>query len=49
MNALPVCANINLDYFTSRAFPNAFGSGSKLPMNIAAGIGLMTGSKSDLK
>ncbi|MGZ3781713.1 MAG: putative inorganic carbon transporter subunit DabA [Pseudobdellovibrionaceae bacterium] len=49
MNALPVCANINLDYFTSRAFPEAFGSGSKLPMNIVSGIGLMTGSKSDLK
>lgn len=49
MNALPVCANINLDYFTSRAFPDAFGSGSKLPMNIVSGIGLMTGSKSDLK
>ncbi|HEY8270469.1 MAG TPA: putative inorganic carbon transporter subunit DabA [Pseudobdellovibrionaceae bacterium] len=49
MNALPVCANINLDYFTSGAFPEAFGSGSKLPMNIVSGIGLMTGSKSDLK
>lgn len=49
MNALPVCANINLDYFTSRAFPDAFGSGSKLPMNIVSGIGLMSGSKSDLK
>lgn len=49
LNALPVCANINLDYFTSRAFPDAFGSGSKLPMNVASGIGLMTGSKSDLK
>ncbi|MGZ3771415.1 MAG: putative inorganic carbon transporter subunit DabA [Bdellovibrio sp.] len=49
MSALPVCANINLDYFTSRAFPEAFGSGSKLPLNIVSGIGLMTGSKSDLK
>ncbi|MGZ3804656.1 MAG: putative inorganic carbon transporter subunit DabA [Pseudobdellovibrionaceae bacterium] len=49
MSALPVCANINLDYFTSGAFPEAFGSGSKLPMNIVSGIGLMTGSKSDLK
>ncbi len=49
MNALPVCANINLDYFTSRAFPEAFGSGSKLPMNIVSGIGLMTGSKGDLR
>lgn len=49
VSALPVCANINLDYFTSGAFPEAFGSGSKLPMNIVSGIGLMTGSKSDLK
>lgn len=48
-NSLPVCANINLDYFTSTAFPKAFGAGSKLPLNIASGIGLMTGSKSDLK
>lgn len=48
-NALPVCANINLDYFTSSAFRKALGSGSKLPLNISAGIGLMTGSKSDLR
>jgi uncharacterized protein YbcC (UPF0753/DUF2309 family) len=48
LNALPVCANINLDYFTSRAFPKALGAGSKLPLNIAAGIGLMPGSKGDL-
>lgn len=48
-SSLPVCANINLDYFTSGAFPSAFGSGSKLPMNVAAGLGLMTGSKSDLR
>lgn len=49
LNALPVCANINLDYFTSRAFPEAFGSGSKLPLNIVSGVGLMTGSKGDLR
>jgi hypothetical protein len=49
LSALPVCANINLDYFTSSAFPEALGAGSKLPLNIASGIGLMTGSKGDLK
>jgi len=49
LNALPVCANINLDYFTSAAFPEAFGAGSKLPLNIASGIGLMAGSKGDLR
>lgn len=49
LNALPVCANINMDYFTSAAFPYAFGAGSKLPLNIAAGIGLMPGSKGDLR
>ena len=49
LNALPVCANINLDYFTSKAFPEALGAGSKLPLNIASGIGLMPGSKGDLK
>lgn len=49
MNALPVCANINLDYFTSAAFPRAFGSGTKVNMNVAAGLGLTSGTKSDLK
>lgn len=49
MNALPVCANINLDYFTSAAFPRAFGSGTKVNMNVAAGLGLTAGTKSDLK
>jgi uncharacterized protein YbcC (UPF0753/DUF2309 family) len=49
LNALPVCANINLDYFTSSAFPEALGAGSKLPLNIASGIGLMPGSKGDLR
>lgn len=49
LNALPVCANINLDYFTSSAFPKAMGAGSKLPLNIASGIGLMPGSKGDLQ
>lgn len=49
LSALPVCANINLDYFTSRAFPRALGAGSKLPLNIASGIGLMPGSKGDLQ
>lgn len=49
LNALPVCANINLDYYTSAAFPKAFGAGSKLPLNIASGIGLMSGSKGDLR
>jgi len=49
LNALPVCANINLDYYTSAAFPDAFGAGSKLPLNIASGIGVMTGSKGDLR
>lgn len=49
LNALPVCANINLDYYTSAAFPKAFGAGSKLPLNIASGIGVMSGSKGDLR
>ncbi len=49
LNSLPVCANINLDYFTSSAFPEAMGAGSKLPLNIASGIGLMPGSKGDLR
>ncbi|MEY4616526.1 MAG: hypothetical protein RJB66_1486 [Pseudomonadota bacterium] len=49
LSALPVCANINLDYFTSSAFPKVFGAGSKLPLNIASGIGLMHGSKGDLQ
>lgn len=49
LNALPVCANINLDYYTSAAFPKAFGAGSKLPLNIVSGLGMMSGSKGDLR
>jgi uncharacterized protein YbcC (UPF0753/DUF2309 family) len=49
LSALPVCANINMDYHTSSAFPEAMGAGSKLPLNIASGLALMTGASSDLR
>lgn len=47
--ALPVCANIALDYYTSSEFQECFGAGTKLSLNVVAGIGVMTGSKSDLR
>jgi len=47
--ALPVCANINLDYFFSALDNHAFGAGSKLPTNISALLGIVTGGGGDLR
>jgi hypothetical protein len=49
IGALPVCANIGLDYFFSKSDPQALGSGSKLPLNVTGLIGVMTGAQSDLR
>lgn len=49
IGALPVCANIGLDYFFSRADVDGLGSGSKLPLNITGLLGVMTGTFSDLR
>lgn len=49
INALPVCANISLDYLVSTLSNESFGAGSKLPMNTTGLLGVITGSKSDLR
>jgi hypothetical protein len=47
--AMPVVANITLDYLFSRLDNRAFGSGTKLPLNIAGHLGVVTGSCGDLR
>jgi len=47
--ALPVVANIGLDYFFSAVDSHGFGSGSKLPLNISALVGVVSGSRGDLR
>jgi uncharacterized protein YbcC (UPF0753/DUF2309 family) len=49
IGALPVCANIGLDYFFSKADPQELGAGSKLPLNVTGLLGVMTGAESDLR
>ncbi len=45
--AIPVCAGISLEYYFSTVDNEAYGSGSKLPHNISALVGVMTGAASD--
>ncbi len=45
----PVCAGINLEYFFSRVDNFGFGSGTKLPQNLASLVGVMDGAASDLR
>jgi uncharacterized protein YbcC (UPF0753/DUF2309 family) len=45
----PVCAGINLEYYISYVDNTGFGSGTKLPHNIAALLGVMDGAASDLR
>jgi len=45
----PVCAGINLEYFFSYVDNARFGSGSKLPHNVASLLGVMDGHASDLR
>ena len=47
--AVPVTANIALDYYFSRVDNEHFGAGSKLPLNVTGLLGVMTGSKGDLR
>jgi uncharacterized protein YbcC (UPF0753/DUF2309 family) len=47
--ALPVVANITLDYFFSALDPRGFGSHNKVPLNVSAMIGLVQGSRGDLQ
>lgn len=49
LGAVPVCANISLDYFFSAIAEDGLGAGTKLPLNINGLIGVMTGSKGDLR
>ncbi len=45
----PVCAGINLEYYFSHVDNNRWGSGTKLPHNIASLLGVMNGAASDLR
>jgi len=45
----PVCAGINLEYYFSHVDNRVFGSGTKLPHNLAALVGVMDGAASDLR
>ncbi|TWU34546.1 hypothetical protein Q31b_55000 [Novipirellula aureliae] len=47
--AIPVCAGISLEYYFSAVDNGKFGSGSKLPHNIASLLGVMEGATSDLR
>jgi uncharacterized protein len=45
----PVCAGINLEYYFSYVDNTGWGSGTKLPHNISALVGVMDGAASDLR
>lgn len=47
--AAPVVANICFDYFFSRVDADAFGSGTKLPLNVSGLLGLISGARGDLR
>lgn len=49
LGSVPVAVNIAMDYYFSRVDPDGFGAGSKLPLNVASLLGVVTGSKSDLR
>ncbi len=47
--AVPVVAGISLEYFFSYVDPAGYGSGTKLPHNVASLLGVMDGAQSDLR
>jgi uncharacterized protein YbcC (UPF0753/DUF2309 family) len=47
--AVPVCAGISLEYYFSFVDNTGYGSGTKLPHNIASLLGVMDGAASDLR
>ncbi len=49
LGSVPVAVNIGMDYYFSRVDPDGFGAGSKLPLNVVSLLGVITGSKSDLR
>jgi uncharacterized protein YbcC (UPF0753/DUF2309 family) len=46
---IPVCQGINLQYYFSHVDPARWGSGTKLPHNVTALLGVMDGAASDLR
>lgn len=46
---VPVCAGINLQYFFSYIDSPGWGSGTKLPHNVSALLGVMDGAASDMR
>jgi uncharacterized protein YbcC (UPF0753/DUF2309 family) len=46
---IPVCAGISLEYYFSYVDNKGWGSGTKLPHNIASLVGVMDGASSDLR
>lgn len=49
LGTVPVAVNISMDYYFSRVDCDGFGAGSKLPLNVVSLLGVITGSKSDLR
>ncbi|WP_257453798.1 DUF2309 domain-containing protein [Archangium lipolyticum] len=49
LGSVPVAVNIAMDYYFSRVDSEGFGAGSKLPLNVVSLLGVVTGSKSDLR
>ncbi|MDC0707840.1 DUF2309 domain-containing protein [Stigmatella sp. ncwal1] len=49
LGTVPVAVNIAMDYYFSRVDNEGFGAGSKLPLNVVSLLGVLTGSKSDLR
>lgn len=49
LGGVPVCVNINMDYYFSAVDNDNFGCGSKLPLNMTSLLGVMTGSQGDLR
>jgi uncharacterized protein YbcC (UPF0753/DUF2309 family) len=47
--AVPVCAGISLEYYFSYVDNAGYGSGTKLPHNVASLVGVMDGAASDLR
>lgn len=47
--AMPVVANITLDYFFSALDHKGFGAASKLPLNVSGLLGVLTGAQGDLR
>jgi uncharacterized protein YbcC (UPF0753/DUF2309 family) len=46
---VPVVAGISLEYYFSYVDPTGYGSGTKLPHNVTALLGVMDGAQSDLR